>query len=130
MYNPPQFVKSHWNLIVYKDQKIIFKSKARGLKPLIIFIKKFDRKYKKLVVYDKIVGQAAALLLAYIKASNVYTPIISHGAASLFTKHKIGFMAQKRVKYIMDFASKELCQWEKLAKNKTPAQFWKLVKTL
>lgn len=130
MYNLPRFIKSKWNLIVYKNQKIIFYSKTRGLKPLIIFIKKFDSKYKNLVVYDKIIGRAAALLLAYIKASKVYTPIISHGAVSVLKKHKISFVTQKRVKYIMNFASKELCQWEKLAKNKTTTKFWPLVKTL
>lgn len=130
MYKLQKFTKSHWHLIVVRNNKIIFHSKARGIKPLIVLIKKFDRKYENLVVYDKIVGRAAALLLTHIKAYQVYTPIISQSAVSVFKKHKISFVARKKVKYIMDFASKELCQWEKLAKNKTPKKFWSLVKTL
>lgn len=128
MHDLNYFSKSAWNLIIYDNKTIIFQSKARGLKPLIIFIKKSDRKYKNLVVYDKIIGRAAALLLAYIKTSKVYTPIISHVGILVLKKYKISFEAEKRVKYIMGKASKAMCQWEILAKNQTPKKFWQLVK--
>lgn len=130
MYNLEKFTKSHWHLVVVSCQKRIFQSKARGPNPLIIYIKKFARKFVHLVVYDKIVGRAAALLLVNLKPKKVYTPIISQGGVFVLKKYKIPFEAKNRVKYITDIASKELCQWEKLAKNKTPAAFWKLVKNL
>lgn len=130
MYNLQKFKKSDWDLIVYKNKKIIFRSKDSGIKPLIKYVKKFDRKYKNLVVYDKIVGRAAALLLAYTNSSKVYTPIISHSGILVLKKYKIDFEAKKKVKYIMNYGSKDICKWEKLAKNKTPAVFWKLVKNL
>jgi len=130
MYNLETFEKSRWHLVIAKNQKIIFKSRARGLKPLIIFINKFGRRYTDLIIFDKIVGRAAALLQAYLKTSMVYTPMISHGAVSVLKKYKISFVASKRVKHIIDLASKELCQWEKLAKNKTLKKFWQLVKNM
>lgn len=128
MHDLKNFSKSAWNLIIYDNKTIIFQSKARGLKPLIIFIKKFNRKFNYLLVFDKIVGRAAALLLVYIKTSQVYTPIISKNGALVLKKYKISFEAEKRVKYIMGKASKAMCQWEILAKNQTPKKFWQLVK--
>lgn len=130
MYNLQKFIKSQWDLLVYKNKKIIFHSKDSGLKPLIKYIRKFDRKYKNIIVFDKIVGRAAALLLAYINSSKVYTQIISHSGILVLKKYKIDFETKKQVKYIMNYGSKDMCKWEKLAKNKTPAAFWKLVKNL
>ena len=130
MYSLEKFEKSDWSLAAVKNKIIIFQSKSSGLKPLIKLIKKFSSRSAKLVVYDKIIGQAAALLLAYLKVSQVYTPLISQAGVLVLKKHHIEFEAKKRVKHIMDFASQELCHWEKLAKNKTPKKFWLLVKSL
>ena len=76
MYSFEQFKKSNWSLIIIVGDKIIFRSKAKAIKPLIKFIKT-NSDYIDIIIYDKYIGRAAALLMTMIKPSKVFTPVIS-----------------------------------------------------
>jgi hypothetical protein len=123
-----EFKRNKWSFIVYKNDKIIFRSKASDLKPIITFFKTTKFKKSHVIVFDKIIGRAAALLLSLIKPKEIRTLIISQSGKAVLHRMKIQFIAIKKVRYVMKFGSKKLCLWEKLAKNQTPLQFWNLVK--
>lgn len=125
-----QFIQSKWSLLIYDGDKAIFCSQASGLKPIVSYLKKFRKKYKKVVIYDKIVGRAAALLFVLLKPSKVYTPLASQGGVFVLRKYRISYKADQQVKYLMGLASQQMCQWEKLAQKRTPQTFWNLVKKL
>ena len=125
-----EFSQGKWSFIVYHHDKVIFRSQASDLKPVIAYKKRFGKKHKKLIVYDKIVGRATALLLVLLKPAKVLTPLASQGGVFVLKKYKIKFDALKTAKYLMGVASGQMCQWEKLAQKKTPLSFWNLVKKL
>lgn len=128
MYTLKQFAKSKWSLAVYKCQKVFFRSQASGIKPLIFYIKKHGTNEKNLVIYDKNVGRAAALLMVLIKPEKIYTPVISEKGLKALNGNKIDYYAAKKVKYLKGIASEGICKWEKLATGKTPLTFWGIVR--
>jgi len=128
MYNFEKFVESKWSLVIIGKGKIIFKSQASGIKPLVTFMKNdMGNNNQDLVIYDRYIGRAAALLMVLINPSKVYTPIISEGGSDVLKKYKITYFAQQQVKYLMGYASDKMCRWEKIAMNKTPQELWEVL---
>jgi len=130
MYTLSQFVKSGWSLVIYKQKRVFFRSQASDLKPLINYIKNKGLPKEELVIFDKYVGRAAALLIILIKPMKLYTPVISQGGFVVLKNKKISFEYMKKVKYLMNIASNAMCQWEKLAQNKSARTFLNLVKKM
>ncbi len=96
-----------FSLVLIKNKKVIYSSKESGLKPLVECVNKF--KLKNCVLYDKVVGLAAARLIVYSKMiSNVITPVCSKQAKELLTKNKIKIEAEQIVDNID-------CPMEKMA---------------
>ncbi|MBU0598525.1 DUF1893 domain-containing protein [Patescibacteria group bacterium] len=129
MYSLAKFKKSPWSLIVYQGNCVIFRSKASSLLPLIRFLDKISVKGKKHIFYDKYVGRAAALLMIIAKPAEINTPIISSNAIKLLKSKGICVNYSKEVKYLMGFASDEMCKWEKLSFGTSSDNFYKLVKS-
>ena len=127
VYSFDRFKRSHWSLVVIRDSRIIFRSKASAIKPLIRFIESGPVESGKLTVYDKYVGRAAALLIVLIKPVEVQTPVISEGGREVLEKYEIPFQAERDVKYLMGIASDDMCKWEKMTIGKSPDEFWGLL---
>lgn len=128
MYTLNQFAKSRWGLVVYQQQKVIFCSQASALKPLLRYIDEKRLNRKQVEIFDKYTGRAAALLISLIKPDKLYTPVISHAGIKVLLDKKIKFICHKRVKFLMNIASIDMCQWERLARNKSAHTFLNLVK--
>ena len=60
---------------------------------------------------------AAALLLVYGGASEVYTPMISKSAVKVFKEHNMIYSADKVVNYIVNKSGTGLCPMEKAVRN-------------
>lgn len=127
MHTLNQFKNSRWSLVVYCAERAVFRSEASDLRPLIRYVKQVGRKYNSVTVFDKYIGRAAALLLAMIEPDMVYVGTLSNGGAEALNQHRIKFHADNRVEYLMGIASEQMCQWEKLAIDKTPEQLWELL---
>lgn len=123
-----KFLKSSWGLEIYYQEKAIFKSKKAGVKGLLDFIKKYDRRYGGVVIFDKIVGRGAALLAVYLRAQAFYGKTGSKLARKILKKSKIKFYFQKTVPSILNKKKTDLCPFEKLSLNKTPKQFYNSLK--
>lgn len=122
------FLKSSWGLELWLGQKLVFRSKKSGVKGLLDFIKRRGRRYNNLVIFDKIVGQGAALLAVYLKAKVVYGKTGSKLAAKTLKKYKIAFYFQKTILNILNKDQTDTCSIEKLSIGKTPEKFYNCLK--
>jgi len=117
IFNLDYFLEKRWSFVLIKNGKIIFKSKAKRLKPLIFCLKKHQKEMRGAIVFDKIVGRAAAMLLAYAKVKEAWTPTISQDAKKYLKKNKIKIEFKKEVKNIMNRKGDDLCPMEKLSQK-------------
>lgn len=120
-----KFLESPFGLEIWSGDKIVFRSKKAGVKGLTEFIKKYGKRFKGLIIFDKIVGQGAALLAAYLNTEKVYGKTGSKLAAKALKRFKIKFYFQKTVSNILDKKKKNLCPLEKRSFLKTPEEFYK-----
>ena len=126
-YNLYYFLKKEFSFVLIKNNKIIYKSKSQGLKPLVFCLKKHRKKMKEAIVYDKVIGLAAAMLLEYGNVTEVWTPIISKEARQYLIRDEIKIIHNKEVKNIMNKNKSDLCEMEKLAQKeglKGLRKFW------
>jgi hypothetical protein len=136
------FLTKDWSFVLIKDGKVVYselnaryigrsaryKSKSQGLKPLVFCLRKYKKEMKNAVVYDKIVGLAAAMLLAYGKVKEVWTPIISKDARKYLEKHRIKIIYKKEVKNILNKDGTDICPMEKIAEKAGLRELSKILK--
>ncbi len=117
IYNLDHFTEKNWSFVLIKNGKIIFKSKAERLKPIILSIEKHKEQMQGAIVFDRIIGRAAAILLVHAKVKEVWTPVISQDARKYLKKSKIKIEFKKEVKNIMNRKGNDLCPMEKLSRK-------------
>jgi hypothetical protein len=127
-YSLKQFKKDGFSLAVFKCDRLIFHSREKNLRPLVKFITKFGWRQDNLVMYDKYIGRAAALLFVGLEPQHIYSPIISKAAIPILKKNNVEYSAKKIVPHLMGVASQGTCVWEKMSVGHTTASFWRLVK--
>ena len=123
-----QFLKGGTALHVYEARRLIFSSNREMLAPLLEYIEKFAPHHNKVVVFDKIMGNAAALLCVIANCGEVYSPLGSEVAIKTLTKYGIAYHITKVVPYIQKTTMTELCPMEKLSIGKEPEEFYQMVK--
>lgn len=80
------------------------------------------------IVYDKVVGRAAALLLVYGGVKKILANVISRNALVLLQRGGARIEYKKIVKNILNRAGDDLCPMEKLSREKTAQQFYRILK--
>jgi hypothetical protein len=109
-----QLAKGHELLVAFKDGSIKTYG-GGGVKPIFNRLQEGD--FKDTYVFDKVTGKASALLLAYGKASKLYTGILSKEALPVLEKYKIEYNADKIVDYIINKTGDDKCPMEKSITN-------------
>lgn len=122
------FLESNDSVWVYKAGKLLFKSSEQRLVPLVSYIAGFPP-VPDVVIYDRVVGNAAALLLKKALCSKVYSPVASEIAVKTLDALGISYFFQKVVPYILNQAKSDLCPMEKASIGKSPEEFYQLIKT-
>lgn len=132
MYQPlfDQFVVSDNTLRVYKGNKLIFASDKDRLLPLVEYLKKFASHHRNVVIFDKIMGRAAALLCIKANCQEVYSPLGSQLAVEVLGKSGIKYHLTRTVPCIQKPNQKGMCPMEALSIGKEPAEFYKAIKNL
>lgn len=120
-----EFLASNDTLRVYNDDGLIFVSSEDGLSPLLEYIDKFAHYKKDVTVFDRVVGNAAALLLKKLFCNEIYSPLGSELAVRTLSTFGIGYHFTKIVPYIKNKANQDTCPMEKLSMNKSPEEFYK-----
>lgn len=114
------------SLLVYQNGKISYQDE-HGIEPLLIQIKK--KGLKNAIVVDKIIGKAAALLMAYGGVKQVHTNIIAKDAIKVFEKYNIEFSYNEEVEYILNPKKDGLCPMEQKVKDiDSPKKAYKIFK--
>ncbi len=129
MYTPlfDEFLVSGDTLRVYKDGKLLFSSSKDGLFPLLEYIARFVPHNRQVVIFDKIIGNAAALLSVKASCREVYSPLGSQLAIKTLGKYGIKHHITEIVPYIQKSNGEDMCPMEELSINKKPEEFYEVV---
>jgi len=122
-----QFLKSRDTLRIYEGSKLIYSSQKERLMPLMDFISKQNPNSSNLVVFDRVIGNAAALLLTKIPCAEVYSPLGSEMAVKTLQDAGIDYHFNEVVDYIKDDSGQQMCPMEQLSQGKTAAEFYSLM---
>lgn len=139
-----KFSISNFTLEVWSQEDLIFRSKKEGIAGLIDFIKKYGRRHKNptlgknlvsshtfrnknLIVFDRVVGNAAALLFSYLKIRKVYGVLGSSLAQKTLKKFRIKFYFKKTIPNILNKDRNDLCPLEKASLLKKPEEFYRII---
>ncbi|MFC2069767.1 DUF1893 domain-containing protein [Chloroflexota bacterium] len=124
------FLSSGNTFQVYEDGKLVFSSDKDRLLPLLEYLDSFSPRPGKVAVFDKIVGNAAAVLLVIAGCREVYSPLGSHLAIKTLDKFGINYHFSETVPYIQQANKIDMCPMEKLSLDKTPEEFHEIMKNL
>ncbi|WDV45187.1 DUF1893 domain-containing protein [Clostridiaceae bacterium M8S5] len=97
---------------VLLEDKIIYSSQAKGVKPLKDYYEQFGCSNKPIIVVDRIMGKGAVMLADLIGAKEINTPIISQIALEYANAHRINTHYIKIVPYIINRAGDGRCPIE------------------
>lgn len=123
-----EFLISGDTLWVYKGDRQLFTSNKRGILPLLEYIETFVPHHKQIIIFDKIVGNAAALLSVKAASKEVHSPLGSELAAKTLSKYGIKYNFTKTVPYIQNRGKYDACPMERLSVGKSPEEFLEAVR--
>ncbi|MBQ2906997.1 MAG: DUF1893 domain-containing protein [Bacteroidales bacterium] len=107
-------LKDFNTIAIYKSDGSLVVSHDRGVAPLMNLLKNDKSQLKDSIVADKVIGKAAALLMAYAHVKEVYTPIVSSPALKVFKEHNICIHYDMEVERIINRKGDGLCPMETL----------------
>lgn len=110
-------LKENHTIVIYKNDASVYISNDRGVAPLMKLLKEDKSQLKDAMIADKVIGKAAALLMALAKVKEVYTPAISAPALQVFNYHNIEIHYDKVVERIVNRKGDGLCPMETLCLN-------------
>lgn len=125
-----EFLTSSNTLCVYKGNKLIFSSNKDRLLPLVEYLEKFASKHRNVVIFDKILGRAAALLCIKANCRAVYSPLGSQLAVEVLEQNGIKHHLGQIVPCIQKPNQIDMCPMEALSIGKEPEEFYRLIKNL
>lgn len=122
------FLASDDTLRIYRGGKMVFSSRKDRLLPLMDFIAARKNDSDNLVIYDKVMGNAAALLAVVVKAGEVCSPLGSELAVKTLDHFGIKYQLVKLVPFVMRDDGQDLCPMEQLSIGKSPDEFYQIMK--
>jgi hypothetical protein len=122
------FLASDDTLRIYREKALVFSSDKDRLLPLMDYL--YDRQPgEPVTVFDKVMGNAAALLAVKANCHEVYSPLGSKLGIKTLKKHNIKYHLDKVVPFIMRPDGKEMCPMEKLSIGKELEEFYQEMKS-
>jgi hypothetical protein len=122
------FLDSEDTLRVYTGDMLAFASKKDRLLPLMEYLAAYGAVCQTVTIYDKIMGNAAALLAVKANARDVYSPLGSELAIKTLEKHGIKYHIDEVVPCIMRDDGQAMCPMEELSLGKEPEEFHRVIK--
>ncbi len=124
-----EFIDSGDTLRIYRADALIFHSQKDRLSPLMEFLSNNQDGKRGLVVFDRIFGNAAALLAILAGCDEAYGPLGSQVAINTFIKYSIKYHFRDIVPYILDDTTQKMCPVEAKSINMEPLHFYELLQT-
>ena len=125
-----EFLSSDDSLQVYKGDKLLFSSKKERLLPLLEYIERMAPHHRQVVILDKIMGNAAALLSIKAGCQEVYSPLGSQLAVKTLGKYGVKYHLTEIVPHIQKPGGQDMCPMEQLSLDKEPEEFYQIVKDM
>jgi hypothetical protein len=122
------FLASDDTLRIYEDNTLVFSSKKDRLLPLMEYLAGNRAGGRPVVIFDKIMGNAAALLTVKAGGREVFSPLGSDLAVKTLEEHGIVYHLSRTVPYILRDNGRDLCPMEQLSIGKTPEEFYLALK--
>lgn len=98
------------SVVAARDGVIIAREEGRGIAPIMALLD--ARKLRRAIVFDKVIGKAAAAVCVAGGARKVVALVMSNDAAELLNANGIEFMADKTVDSILNRTQKGRCPME------------------
>ncbi len=124
------FLTSADTLQVYDRDQLVFSSTRDRLLPLMEYLHKYAARYQQVVIFDKIMGNAAALLSVKAEAREVFSPLGSELAVQTLDRYRIKYHLRKVVPHIAKPDGSDWCPMEKLSVGKTPEEFYQALQKM
>jgi len=124
------FLNSQDTLQIYRENKLVFSSQKDKVIPLLEYIESPLSKQGPSIIFDRIMGNAAALLSIKAGAVEVFSPMGSQIGIDTLVKFNIKYHINKIVPFIQKDNSNDMCFMEKLSTEKTPDDFYTAIKAI
>ena len=112
----PDFTE--YSLALIEKDKIVFSSRESGLRPLWECLKRFHDSKRNFILFDKVIGLAAAKLIVHSQIiSRIETPLVSEPAKMFLEEHNISIKAHQIVPNILTKDRRATCPGEIIALN-------------
>ena len=118
------FQRSEDTVRIYLSGNLLFKSTEQGIRPLLTYLRKFYPCPENVTVFDRIVGNGAALLLKKTSCRKVHSIVGSETAAETLKRLGITYSFQTTVPFISNKAGDGMCPFEKASIGKSPDEFY------
>ena len=89
-----------YTCILFYSEELVLASYEKGIAPLYSYVLHRKEILKPLVLGDKVIGRAAALLAVYAGVKQLHTGIISQGAIEVLRHHSVVYEYDRVVPYI------------------------------
>lgn len=122
-----QFTASGDTLRVYHGDKLVFSSRKDRLLPLMEYLGRFAAEYTGVVIFDKIIGNAAALLAVKAGCREAFSPLGSELAVQTLGKYRVAYHFTRTVPTIQRADGEGMCPMEKLSTGKGPEEFYQIM---
>ncbi len=122
-----EFVASGDTLRVYQGDKLVFSSRKDRLLPLMEYLERFAPEHTGVVIFDKIIGNAAALLAVKAQCREAFSPLGSELAVQTLEKYGIAYHFTRTVATIQRVDGEGMCPMEKLSIGKEPEEFYQIM---
>jgi len=117
------------SLVIVKEGKLLFKSDSSGINGLLQAIENLEKNLHRSSVADRVVGRAAALLLAYSRVKEVYASTLSNEGLRVLKENNIPAEHDNLVPEILDKEEKNICPFEKFSLTiKSPNEAYRKLK--
>jgi hypothetical protein len=123
------FLTSDDTLRVYRNKTLVFSSQKDRLLPLMDYSAEYGRAEKPVVIFDRVMGNAAALLVIRLNCREVYSPLGSELAVKTLDKNGLKYHLDEIVPYICRPDGKRMCPMEELSLGKNPEEFYQEMKS-
>ncbi|MDD5288555.1 MAG: DUF1893 domain-containing protein [Dehalococcoidales bacterium] len=123
-----EFLTGQDTLRIYKDKHLIFASRKERLMPLLEYMERFAPYEEDVIVFDRVVGNAAALLLKIIRCREVFSELGSENAMHTLDTFDIRYHFNETVPCIENDSRQDMCPMEKMSLGKNPEDFYLALK--
>ena len=123
-----EFLAGVDTLEVFEDGRPIFTSSNQRLIPLMAYLASPAFRQQPVTIFDKIGGNAAALLAVRANCCELFSPLGSEIAILTLHKYGVKYHFTDIVPYIKQPDGKSMCPMEKLSLDKDPEQFYQVMR--